>query len=48
MAQKQTAATANSPLKSKTTKRAGIHSKKKASVHKKSKNYFKKYRGQGK
>jgi hypothetical protein len=29
-------------------KRPGVHSKKKNSVHKKGKNYNKKYRGQGK
>ena len=29
-------------------KKPGIHSKKKASRHKKSKNYLKKYKGQGK
>ena len=28
-------------------KRPGVHSKKRASVHKKSKNYLKKYKGQG-
>lgn len=37
-------ATFNKPKR----KRKGIHSKKKNSVHKNSKNYVKRYRGQGK
>ena len=35
-------------LEKRHTKRPGIHSKKKNSVHKTGKNYRKKYRGQGK
>jgi len=34
--------------KSSRSKRPGVHSKKRNSVHKKGKNYNKKYRGQGK
>jgi len=39
---------AGSFIKSASRKRPGVHSKKKNSVHKNSKNYNKKYRGQGK
>ncbi len=42
---KQTASTGK--VKTPKKKRAGIHSKKKASTSKKSKNYLKKYNGQG-
>lgn len=46
MAKKSTS-TSNVKLASPKKKRPGVHSKKKTSVHKSSKNWKKRYRGQG-
>lgn len=47
MAKKTTTSSAKIHIAKPDVKRPGIHSKKKTSNHKKSKNYKKSYRGQG-
>lgn len=47
MAAKKSTGVSIGNYKPKKSKRPGIHAKTKASVSKTSKNYFKKYRGQG-